>query len=178
MKSLPTILASMFVVQSFFACNGESPSTNGDDAPAAKQTLVVSGDCTFAACGVLPSALSTEAKVSCESSTDAACAWSPSSDGTSVSYRYCTDSECASKPTIACPDETHFASQACGSENDGPCTWTTTCTPPRETTPCPQTTGCDELPMMAIGIICSDGKVGGFACVTDGQQCYWERNCD
>jgi hypothetical protein len=32
--------------------------------------------------------------------------------------------------------------------------------------------------MLTIGIICSDGAIGGFACVTNGKSCYWERNCD
>lgn len=176
MKLIPMILTSLLVAQSLFACGSESTDPN-EGTPQIKQTLVLSGDCTASSCGIVPSSLEGEAKVICDATTEANCTWS-GSDGASVSYRACDVTECASKPSISCPQGTTFASQNCGSENDGPCSWTTTCVPPRETTPCPEVTGCDELPLMEIGVICADGSTGGFACVTDGRACFWERNCD
>ena len=79
---------------------------------------------------------------------------------------------------IECPADTVQSSQICGSENQGPCVWTTVCVPPRVTTPCPQADGCSGKPVPAIGIICKDGSVGGMACVTDGASCFLERDCD
>jgi hypothetical protein len=178
MKSNSFIIISLLSAMVIGACaNDTNPKNEASDTPSTKQTLTVSGDCTFAVCGVVPTSLSTEAKVTCENSTDAVCDWSASGSGT-ASYRFCSDAECPEKPAIECPEGTVFASQSCGSENDAACAWTTTCAPPRDTTPCPETTGCDSLPLMAIGIVCKDGSVGGTVCVTDGQTCHWERNCD
>lgn len=179
MKSNTIILISLLSAMALGACANDTDSNSDvSDTPSAKQTLIVSGDCSFTACGVVPSSLSTEARVTCESSADAACNWSASRGDTSVSYSYCADAECPVKPVIECPEGTVFASQSCGRENDNPCAWTTACVPPRATTPCPEITGCDQIPLLAIGVVCSDGSVGGFACVTNGQTCSWERNCD
>ena len=177
MKLTQYLLSAVLVAAMPLACESETPDSSGD-TPKTNQTLVVTGDCTFAACGVVPSSLSTEPKVTCESSADESCTWDGSANDSTSSYRFCSDAECPTKPAVSCPEGTKFASQNCGSENDAPCAWTTTCAPPRETTPCPVSTGCDDLPVIEIGIICSDGTTGAFTCVTDGQKCFWERNCD
>lgn len=158
------------------ACSGSTD--RGDPAPSGtRQQLVAKGDCTFETCGS-PSSFEGEATIECSASTGEACAWSAAVDGGSVGYTYCEDSECPPRPTIDCPTDTVKSSQQCGNENDTGCAWTTVCVPPRETTPCPAKNGCDDLPLFTIGIICSDGSAGGFACVTDAQKCFWERNCD
>ena len=154
-----------------------SPKTASSEH-GAKQTLNVRGDCDFASCGVPPSNLESAPVLSCDSGSSQSCDWATPSDSSSVSYRVCAVSECPPKPEVDCPAETVRSSQQCGSENDGPCLWTTTCAPPRNTTPCPDSHGCDNLPVLDIGIICSDGSNGGFVCVTDGQHCKYERNCD
>lgn len=160
---------------SFVACAGADRS-DSDTPDLRRQTLKAEDGCEFASCGALPSSLSSEPVVECSSTAGEACSWS--GDDGSVSYRYCADSECPPKPEIDCPEGTAFGSQQCGSENDAPCAWTTSCVPPRVTTPCADSHGCDDLPVQAIGIICKDGSNGGFACVTDGESCFWERNCD
>jgi hypothetical protein len=52
------------------------------------------------------------------------------------------------------------------------------CVPPRITTPCPQADGCSGQQVPAIGVICKDGSTGGMTCVTDGEKCFMERDCD
>ena len=159
------------------ACSGGSSNGNRLPSESTKQTLEVSGSCTFDSCGTMPSSLESVTRVSCSGGGNS-CTWSDAADNTSVSYRACADSECPARPSIQCPNGTSQASQTCGSENEAPCSWTTSCVPPRVTTPCPDSHGCDNQPLIEIGIICRDGAVGGFACVTDGKTCYRERNCD
>ncbi|MGC4069097.1 MAG: hypothetical protein QM784_31520 [Polyangiaceae bacterium] len=144
---------------------------------ASRQTLTVHEGCDFHSCGVVPAGLKETASVEC-ASEDGNCLWSPVSSEGSVSYRQCNDGECPARPAVDCPNGTTLGSQVCGSENDAPCAWTATCIPPRVTTPCASATGCDDLPLFDIGVICKDGTNGGFACVTDGQRCFWERDCD
>ncbi|HMA94538.1 MAG TPA: hypothetical protein VKP30_17730 [Polyangiaceae bacterium] len=178
MKTLSYITGLLLVAASAWACATDRTDPGPTVTPNAQQKLVVSGDCDFVSCGVVPSSLDAEETVTCAGQPDQTCAWSGDSGNSSVSYRVCSDSECPAKPAVNCPDGTTRGSVACGSENDGPCVWTTTCTPPRITTPCPEANGCDDLPLMDLAVICSDGSVGGFACVTDGSACRWERNCD
>lgn len=159
------------------ACAGADRGES-DTPETRRQTVKVSDGCEFASCGVMPSSLSSEPVVECSAPDGAECSWSDTGDDASVSYRYCADSECPPKPAVDCPAGTTFGSQQCGSENDAPCAWTTSCVPPRITTPCADSHGCDHLEVQAIGIICKDGSNGGFACVTDGKSCFWERNCD
>jgi len=162
----------------FTLCAVGCASTSGGAEPerGSPQTLSVRGDCSFESCGVPPSNLASAPVLSCSPNAGQACGWASASS--TVSYRPCADSECPPKPTVTCPADTVKSSQQCGSENDGACLWTSTCVPPRNTTPCPDAHGCDGLPVLDIGIICSDGTTGGFACVTDGQRCKYERNCD
>jgi hypothetical protein len=162
---------------SFVACGGTDLGES-ETPERRQQTLKAADDCAFASCGSIPSSLSNEPVVECGSSPGAECAWSDTSNDASSSYRYCADSECPTKPEVDCPAGTVFGSQQCGSENAGPCAWTTSCVPPRVTTPCPDSHGCDGIPVQTIGIICKDGSTGGFACVTDGKSCFLERNCD
>jgi hypothetical protein len=160
------------------ACGGTDSAKNaGDDKPV-RQTLRASGECSFEACGAVPSSMQSQASVACDASSGADCDWEPFDPDGTVSYRSCDDSECPPRPAIDCPEDTVQASQQCGSENDAACAWTTVCTPPRITTPCPDAKGCDGIPVQQIGIICKDGSAGGFACVTDGERCFLERNCD
>ncbi len=166
----------VIVAASLVACSGGSGDNRSPD-PSVNQSFEVRGDCNFEACGVVPSSLESVSQVSCSTSAGA-CTWSSSADDSSVSYRPCADSECPSRPSLQCPTGTSQASQTCGSENSAACAWTTTCVPPRVTTPCSDNHGCDNLPLVAMGVICSDGSTGGFACVADGQSCRWERNCD
>jgi hypothetical protein len=174
---LTLILCVLSQVTGCSSGTDSNPQDSGN-APTSKQTLVVKGECNIESCGAVPVSMSDADSVSCASGTSASCDWAVSSDATTVSYRYCADTECPQKPVAECPDTTYQVSQTCGSENDGPCVWTTRCIPPRNTTPCPEATGCDGIPVIDIGIICENGTVGGFACVTDGEKCYLERNCD
>ncbi len=160
------------------ACSGADQVPEPHSPSASRQTLSAIGDCEFAACGVLPSNLSSTPSVECAATPDAPsdCAWSASDASGSVSYRPCSASECPPAPTLDCPANTVRSSEQCGSENDGACAWTTVCAPPRDTTPCPDANGCG--PEQDIGVICSDGSTGGLACVTDGHTCSWQRTCD
>jgi hypothetical protein len=178
MKQNIVACLSLFVVLSS-ACS--STSETRDPSPAGRrQQYVAKGDCLFESCGSVPSTFAGEAKVECASSDGNDCEWDAAENGDDdvVSYARCEDSECPPRPAIDCPGNTVSASQQCGNENDAGCAWTTVCTPPRETTPCPSQTGCDGQPVAEIGVICSDGSSGGFVCVSDGDSCYWERSCD
>jgi|SRR6187431_1735097 len=169
-----------FVICSMFlsACGGSEEAKSPNDRASTRQTLSVNGECSFEGCGAMPAALASTSKVECGASSSGACAWSDEAAGDNVSYRQCVETECQPKPAIECPADTVQSSQICGSENQGPCVWTTVCVPPRVTTPCPQADGCSGKPVPAIGIICKDGSVGGMACVTDGASCFLERDCD
>ena len=169
------VFSSMWVM----ACGGSEEAKSPSEDGATRQSLSLSGDCSFAECGTMPSSLATTPKVDCRASSSEACTWSASggNDG-SVSFRQCADSECPQKPAIDCPSGTVQSSQYCGSENDAACAWTTVCVPPRITTPCPQADGCSEQPVPLLGVICKDGSTGGMACVTDGSKCFLERDCD
>jgi hypothetical protein len=166
------------VVGSIFlaACGGNEGAKSPSEGGSTRQTLSVNGACSFEACGALPSNLSSAPQLECGASSSEACGWS--ADAASVSYRQCAATECPPPPAVECPADTLQSSQACGSENDGPCAWTTVCVPPRVTTPCPQADGCSGQPVLTIGIICKDGSNGGMACVTDGARCFLERDCD
>lgn len=159
------------------ACGGSSDQTGGAQTPtAAHQTLSAVGECGFS-CGSVPANLSSAPSVSCSGASSDACAWAADSDpNATVSYRPCTAAECPAAPVIDCPAGTAYSSQQCGALNDGACEWTTVCTPPRDTTPCPDPNACG--PEEDIGVICKDGSTGGLVCVTDGKKCSWERSCD
>jgi len=178
MKSM--VVSFSFVFGSMFltACGGSEEAKSPSERAATRQTLSVSGECSFEGCGAMPASLASAPKVECGTSSSAACAWSEEAAGASVSYRQCADTECPSKPAVECPADTAQLSQTCGSENQGLCVWSTVCVPPRVTTPCPQADGCAGEPVFTIGIICKDGSVGGMACVTDGSSCFLERDCD
>jgi len=158
-----------------FACGSSDQNAGAKSPSATHQTLSAVGDCGFSACGSLPSNLTSAPSVTCSSAASDSCAWS-AADDTTVSYRSCAASECPPAPAIDCPSGTVRSTQQCGSQNDAACTWTTVCTPPRDTTPCPDQNSCG--PEQDIGVICSDGSTGGLVCVTDGQKCSWQRNCD
>jgi hypothetical protein len=160
------------------ACGGSEEAKSPSDRASTLQTLSVNGECSFEGCGKMPDSLTSAAKVECGASSSGACAWSEDSASSSTSYRQCADTECPPKPAVKCPTDTVQAAQTCGSENQGPCGWTTVCVPPRITTPCPQADGCSDQPVLTIGITCKDGSVGGMACVTDGASCFLERDCD
>lgn len=165
-----SLLASLLPL----AC-GASDQGSGAQTPKTSQTLSAVGDCAFAACGSLPSNLSSTPRVTCSSPSGTECAWSASSSDT-TSYRQCAASECPSPPVIDCPSGTLRSTQQCGSTNGAACAWVTVCTPPRSTTPCPDADGCG--PMQDIAVICSDNTTGTFVCVTDGAKCSWQNSCD
>jgi hypothetical protein len=183
MNLLAKTTLSLTVSVLLASCGGTSnPETPNAPNANTRQAVVLQGECSIDACGAVPSSLGGATRVTCspeESTQSSDCGWSDSSDlDATVSYRQCEASECPPEPEVECPENTQTSSQACGSENEGPCIWTTVCVPPRITTPCPDVHGCDEIPLMEIGVICSDGTAGGFACVTDGQSCFLERDCD
>lgn len=94
-----------------------------------------------------------------------------------MSYRPCAESECGAAPGAeVCPSGTTFRGNSCGSENEAVCAWSSACTPPRSTVPCPDTDGCGPQP--EIGVICQDGGIGGLACMQGASRCGWERTCD
>jgi len=162
-----------------FACGSADQTPPAQTPSVTSQTLSAVGTCSFAECGSLPSNLSSTPSVKCSSPSAAAsanCAWSASGDDSTVSYRPCSASECPPAPALDCPAGTVHSSQQCGSENGAACAWTTVCSPPRSTTPCPDQNGCGPAPL--LGVICQDGSTGALACVSDGKTCSWQRNCD
>lgn len=175
MTIISRITWGFMISAGLLACSGE----NASDAPArtaGRQTLRATGACDFESCGAVPSSLGSAASLDCNGAPEA-CQWSASSSDV-TSYRFCAETECPARPDIECPANTVRVSQQCGSLDGAACAWATSCAPPRQTTACPSATGCDDLPLLSIGVICQDGSTGGFDCVTDGAQCRWERNCD
>jgi hypothetical protein len=158
------------------ACGGVDQTGGAKEPSSTHQTLSVVGGCEFAACGSPPSSLASAPSVKCSDVSSGSCEWSATGDSGSTSYRPCSASECPAAPALDCPAGTVHSSQQCGSENGAACAWTTVCTPPRDTTPCPDVNSCGA--QIAIGVICSDGSTGALACVTDGHTCSWQRNCD
>jgi len=161
---------------SVFACGSADQPAGAKSPSITSQTLSAVGACTFVACGSLPSSLASTPSVKCSPLVSDACTWAANDESATSSYRPCAASECPSAPAIDCPAGSVHSSQQCGSENDAACVWTTVCTPPRDTTPCPDPDGCG--PQFAIGVICKDGSTGGQVCVTNGQNCSWQRSCD
>lgn len=179
MKHIIGICSLLFSSSVLAACGGsEEAKSPGDGGGSVRQTLSANGDCAFEACGSVPSSMASAPKVECSAASSAACAWSDDAASTTVSFRPCADSECPPKPALECPANTQQSTQYCGSENDAACAWTTVCVPPRITTPCPRADGCANQAVTTIGIICKDGSNGGMACVTDGDKCFMERDCD
>lgn len=177
MKQKIITYVGLLVALSAVACSsGESPEPSPGGQ---RQQYIAKGECGFESCGSLPSSFQGEPKLECSSADGTDCEWDVVSDDPddAVSYASCEDSECPPRPVTNCPEGTK-QSQQCGNENDAGCAWTTTCTPPRETTPCPATDGCDSQPLGEIAVICEDGRGGEFVCVTDDTRCYWERSCD
>ena len=126
--------------------------------------------CTAERCGDVPGSISSPR---CKP-LPAECGWT---DDTSVSYRQCPESECGAAPgPEVCPEGTTFKGNACGSENEAACAWTTACAPPRSTTACPDANGCGEMPL--IGVICEDGGTGGLECMQFDGYCSWQRTCE
>lgn len=126
--------------------------------------------CTPEACGEAPGALD---RPHCKPA-DATCEWS---EDEPVSYRLCPADACGEEPDAAvCPREATFRGNECGSADDGPCAWTTTCAPPRSTTPCGDPEGCGPKP--DIGVVCSDGEMGDLACMQLDARCGWQSTCD
>ena len=178
MKHIICACALLFGSTFLAACGGSEEAKSPTEGGSTRQTLTASGECSFEACGAVPSSLATSPKVECSAASSPACAWSEDAANGSVSFRQCAESECPPKPAVDCPSDTVQSSQYCGSENGAACAWTTICVPPRITTPCPQADGCAEEPVSLVGIICKDGSTGGMACVTDGTKCFLERDCD
>ncbi len=174
MKNIVTTI-SLIAAFLALACSSSNTDTGAAAPTTTKQTLNAIGSCAFTACGSLPSSLASKATVTCSGASADSCAWSADDNG-AVSYRQCADSECSPAPEIDCPAGTVRSSQQCGSENNGACLWTTVCTPPRSSTPCPDVNGCG--PQSALGVICSDGKTGDQVCVSDGTKCQWQPSCD
>jgi hypothetical protein len=174
MKQKIIARVGLIITLSAVACSSGSPepSTGGQ-----RQQYVAKGECAFESCGSLPSSFQDEPKLECASADGDRCEWDAASADDVVSYAFCKDSECPPRPVTDCPEGTK-QSQQCGNENDAGCAWTTTCTPPRETTPCPAPDGCDSQPLVEIAVICADGSGGELVCVTDETRCYWERSCD
>jgi hypothetical protein len=172
-----TVLTASFAF-SVFACGSNANDGRPPATQDTKQTLNFQGDCTQVACSSPPSNLASAPVVTCAGGGANDCQWATSDASSSVSYRQCNVAECPAKPDITCPTGTSLVSQTCGSENDAPCSWTSACVPPRDTTPCPEANGCEGQPVYTVGIICKDGSAGAFVCVTDGAQCHLERNCD
>jgi len=155
------------------ACGSADQPTGAKSPSTTSQTLSTVGACTFEACGSVPSNLASTPSVKCSGTSGDNCDWEASG---SVSYRPCAASECPAAPAVDCPAGTVRSTQQCGSENDAACAWTTTCVPPRDTTPCPNPDGCG--PQTELGVICQDGSTGEQVCVTNGQSCSWQRSCD
>jgi hypothetical protein len=176
MKNKFGSVVALLIVLATSACGSTSDSQ--DRSPEGRrQQWVAKGECTFEACSSVPSSFEGEARVQCSKGDGEECEWSADGNDGSVSYAPCEDRECPARPAIDCPAD-HSKSQQCGNENNAGCAWTTVCVPPRETTPCPSSNGCDGQPVLELGVICSDGSTGGFVCVTDDERCYWERSCD
>lgn len=162
------------------ACESSSEPGSGAERPGGqgihpqpqpnRRETRFTSPCTAAKCGEAPGALESPR---CKP-LDAECGWT---DDTSVSYRPCPDTECGPAPgPEVCPAGTTFKGNACGSENEGACAWSTSCAPPPSTTPCPDPEGCG--PRLNIGVICKDGGAGELACMQFDTRCNWQRTCD
>jgi hypothetical protein len=153
-------------------------SVSPQPQPNKREELTFSAPCAPAACGDAPSsAKRPHCRVGGGGDAGSTCAWRDDSEGT-VSYSQCPTTLCGAEPTASvCPAGTTFKGNQCGSENDSACTWTTTCAPPRSTTPCPTPNGCGDA-KPEIGVVCKDGSAGDLACMQVGAACGWERTCD
>ncbi len=184
MNHLDKIHASHLAAVLFLVACGSSsttpPSTptdgTGEETETIREALDFVEPCTASTCGEVPPS-TTSSRPQCRASTSS-CAWSdPPSPDDNVSYRACEESECGPKPDASvCPSGTTYKGSACGSENEGPCTWRTTCAPPPSTTPCPDADGCGPKPELAV--ICDDGSVGDLVCMKLGAKCGWQRSCE
>jgi hypothetical protein len=95
----------------------------------------------------------------------------------SVSFRICEASECRGpKPDAACPPDRKTGESVCGSENDAPCSWITSCYALPSTEKCPNPRGCgDAKPELAV--VCPDGSTRELACMKSGNSCSWQPDC-
>lgn len=106
------------------------------------------------------------------------CGWSEPDPNATVSFRQCKETECATKPTIACPDGYVLAEGVCGSENDAPCAWTTSCVEKPSTEPCDESKCPQAIPAMAM--LCGDGPdapVADMKCMKMRSGCQWQPVC-
>lgn len=187
MRTIAIVLSSIVSLALVAGCSaGSAPPKSGgggdttdppaNDEPTAQASLAFRSPCTASSCGALPSSLGGASSARCAAQASAACGWSAAESDETVSYRPCKPSDCGAEPGASiCPSGTTFKGNQCGAENDGACTWTTSCAPPRSTTPCSED-ACG--PKIEIGVICQDGSTGDLACMKQGSKCVWERTCD
>jgi hypothetical protein len=162
----PIVKAMAAVGVLMSACASQAPESKKVGSAAALFTE----PCTAWACGAAPSA----AEATC-APADGNCVWAVA-DGT-TSYTQCAATACGTPPGAeVCPAGTEWKGNQCGSVDGAPCRWTTTCAPPRSTTPCPSADGCGPVPELAV--ICKDGTAVGLVCMKQGDACGWERPCD
>ena len=173
-RCVPPLGALLLVA--LVACEESGGSPGGPQAVSpqpqpSRRELLITAPCTAEACGEAPTSLRAPR---CRGAEVSSCGWSESD---TVSYRACAPTECGAEPSGLCPAGTTFAGNQCGSENEAPCAWTTTCVPPRSTTPCPE--GADACgPKPEIGVVCADGSTGDLACMLVGGRCEYQRTCD
>ncbi len=173
----PGVSSAICFLSVVVACQG-TPAGSADpkvgihpqpQPPSAREVKFTS-PCTSSKCGEAPSTLESP-RCKAEAS---GCAWS---EDTSVSYRGCDASECGLAPGAdVCPSGTTFKGNACGSEDNAACGWSTVCAPPASTTPCSTSDGCGAKP--DIGVVCKDGGLGDLACMQFGARCDWQRTCE
>lgn len=175
-KTLGLVIGLLLAACSGTTNHAENAGDKSDKTETRREALSFVAPCNASACGEIPPS-SHSAKPVCTPASES-CTWSDLDPDTSVSYRQCAEAECGTKPDESvCPSGTTFKGAACGSEDEGPCVWRSSCAPPPSTTPCPDADGCGPGKPL-IGVICQDGSNGDLACMKQGETCGWERTCD
>lgn len=108
-----------------------------------------------------------------------ACRWETGGPNTSVSFSQCEEPRCGARPAIQCPAGLQLGGHTCGSENDEPCRWHTSCGVPPSDVPCPN----EECgPAQTIAAICSEdggfeGPIAEMVCRRTAFGCFWQHEC-
>lgn len=165
------------------ACGGSTASSGGGGGSGGGGTpatvMSYKSPCAPESC---PSSGSGDAKgvATCSAGASGQCGWAPGSPGGGddgvTSFRQCKASECpAQRPAIACAPGYDRSEPVCGSENDKPCTWFTTCTARPTGEACAPGACGDAMP--EIGVVCDAGS-GTLVCGKDtAGKCSWQPKC-
>lgn len=167
------------------ACGGSTSTGTGSGASTGggngtpRTAMSYKSPCAPESC---PSEGASDAKgvATCSAGASGQCGWAPGSPGSGgdgvVSFRQCKPSECPTKaPAVACAAGYDRTEPTCGSENDGPCAWYSTCTARPTGEACAPGACGDAMP--EIGVVCEAGA-GTLVCGKDtAGKCSWQPKC-